>query len=105
MIEQERLASRYAGSTVGPATKTLTAGIAKWLARWNSHRDVKKLLRATDHELADIGLQRSDVERALLSGWREDASERLAAIRAERRRAAEWRRRAYGDAQRKRISL
>lgn len=97
MIEQDRAASQYVGSTVGPVTKTLTTGIAKWLARWSSRRDVKKLLRATDHELEDIGLQRSDVERALLFGWREDASERLATIRAERRRAAEWRRRTYAD--------
>lgn len=105
MIAQDRLVSRHGTSVLGHAAKTFGSAIAAGWQRWRNRRDVAKLRRFSDRELADIGLQRSDVERALMVGWRQDASARLAEIRNERRHAAERRRTAYARSRRTRMTV
>jgi uncharacterized protein YjiS (DUF1127 family) len=105
MIAQDRLVSRHATSAIGQAAKMLGSALAAGWQRWRNRRDIERLLRVSDRELADIGLQRSDVERALMTDWRQDASARLADIRDERRRAMQRRRELYTRSRHTKMTL
>jgi uncharacterized protein YjiS (DUF1127 family) len=64
------------------------AGLAAWLSRqvaavaaWRSNRAAaSELLAMSDHELADIGLNRSDVSRVFDPGFNQDLCQRGAGV-------------------------
>ena len=70
-------------------------GAAAWLRTawraWKNRRAAAQLARLDDRLLADIGLRRDDVERALTAPPWQDPTLELGRIAAERRQA--WRRR------------
>lgn len=105
MIAQDRLSSRHSVSNFSHAAKAFASAVVQAYQLWRNRREVRRLQGLSDRELDDIGLQRSDVERALMVGWRTDASERLAEIRHERRRAAQRRRDAYARARYNKMTL
>jgi uncharacterized protein YjiS (DUF1127 family) len=59
---------------------------ALWTA-WKNRRVAMHLAGLDDRMLADIGVTRGDVEAALSGAVREDPTQRLAGLAAERRRA------------------
>ncbi|GAB4225874.1 MAG: hypothetical protein Kow0032_02480 [Methyloligellaceae bacterium] len=66
-------------------------------ALWSNRRAVHKLARLEDRFLADIGISRADVERALSRPWHVDPSRELQKSVSQRRAATRWARRFSAD--------
>lgn len=57
---------------------------------WTSRREVRHLALLEDHNLADIGLSRADIDWAMAQPWHLDATEGLAKRVDCRRAAKHW---------------
>lgn len=60
------------------------------LKLWTNRREVQHLARLEDHNLADIGLSRADIDWAMAQPWPLDATEGLAKRVNCRRAANHW---------------
>lgn len=92
----------YAPSELGTAapsrnSSALTKAVSNLLSyagrafkSWVNRREVHHLARLEDHNLADIGLSRADIDWAMAQPWHLDATEGLAERVACRRSARRW---------------
>ncbi len=64
--------------------------VSRLISARRARREITKLSRNDDALLNDIGLTRSDVDRALMIHWSEDPSEALATGLQCRKAAVRW---------------
>ena len=66
-------------------SKPVRTGVfTRLVTLWRNRRDTEELLDLNDHQLADIGLTRGDVRRALAGPFACDPSVMLGAMRERR---------------------